>query len=288
MAPQQGYDEPGILSYAIRPFCPTNADGLHLHEGKRAAFTIKNAKQIEEKIRDLNDRLEVSINLAVMNFDHKLLSQTVQQALALRWELRRDEDMWRHPDSYRYQREETKLDEFEAARIDDVVGKYRVIHEQMDRSRIIDLVGRYKDELDDLPPEYSIPAVDRELLSREDEWTSCWSKSGLESDLSTIERQRIEYIVRHTRRPDEKEKPKKPQEREGGKIPRWIAASIRVLSGTALTGANGLLGIAGLAGTWVSLGGMTIPVAVGVAVSVNTGLGQVADGLEKIGALLKD
>ena len=29
MAPQQGYDEPGILSYAIRPFCPTSADGLH-------------------------------------------------------------------------------------------------------------------------------------------------------------------------------------------------------------------------------------------------------------------
>src|SRR4249920_3014358 len=29
VAPQQGYDEPGILSYAIRPFCPTSADGLH-------------------------------------------------------------------------------------------------------------------------------------------------------------------------------------------------------------------------------------------------------------------
>jgi para-nitrobenzyl esterase len=25
---QQGYDEPGIVSYAIRPFCPTSADGL--------------------------------------------------------------------------------------------------------------------------------------------------------------------------------------------------------------------------------------------------------------------
>src|SRR5271157_4135652 len=30
VAPQQGYDEPGILSYAIRPFCPTNADGLQI------------------------------------------------------------------------------------------------------------------------------------------------------------------------------------------------------------------------------------------------------------------
>jgi hypothetical protein len=28
VAPQQGYGEPGIISYAIRPFCPTSADGL--------------------------------------------------------------------------------------------------------------------------------------------------------------------------------------------------------------------------------------------------------------------
>src|SRR3974377_1619593 len=29
VAPQQGYDEPKILSYAISPFCPTSTDGLH-------------------------------------------------------------------------------------------------------------------------------------------------------------------------------------------------------------------------------------------------------------------
>src|SRR5438270_13532606 len=28
VATKQGYDEPGIVSYAIRPFCPTSADGL--------------------------------------------------------------------------------------------------------------------------------------------------------------------------------------------------------------------------------------------------------------------
>jgi hypothetical protein len=28
VAPQQGYDEPAILSYAISSFCPTSADGL--------------------------------------------------------------------------------------------------------------------------------------------------------------------------------------------------------------------------------------------------------------------
>ncbi len=33
VAPQQGYDEPGILSYAIRPFCPTSADRLQYRGG---------------------------------------------------------------------------------------------------------------------------------------------------------------------------------------------------------------------------------------------------------------
>jgi hypothetical protein len=30
LAPQRGYDEPGILSYAISSFCPTSVDGLQL------------------------------------------------------------------------------------------------------------------------------------------------------------------------------------------------------------------------------------------------------------------
>src|SRR5262245_25795778 len=31
VAPQRGYDEPAILSYAISSFCPTSADGLHIN-----------------------------------------------------------------------------------------------------------------------------------------------------------------------------------------------------------------------------------------------------------------
>src|SRR5262249_42738635 len=30
VAPQRGYDEPAILSYAISSFCPTSADGLQV------------------------------------------------------------------------------------------------------------------------------------------------------------------------------------------------------------------------------------------------------------------
>src|SRR5215469_12056463 len=32
VAPQRGYDEPAILSYAISSFCPTSADGLQRRE----------------------------------------------------------------------------------------------------------------------------------------------------------------------------------------------------------------------------------------------------------------
>src|SRR5215467_2092787 len=44
VAPRQGYDEPGFLSYAIRSFYPTSADGLHrsqpIADDPRALFTI--------------------------------------------------------------------------------------------------------------------------------------------------------------------------------------------------------------------------------------------------------
>jgi len=36
VAPQRGYDEPAILSYAISSFCPTSADGLHLCARRRS------------------------------------------------------------------------------------------------------------------------------------------------------------------------------------------------------------------------------------------------------------
>jgi len=37
LAPQRGYDEPAILSYAISSFCPTSADGLQLAADLRIA-----------------------------------------------------------------------------------------------------------------------------------------------------------------------------------------------------------------------------------------------------------
>ena len=50
MAPQQGYDEPGILSYAIRPFCPTRADGLQAEAN--IAEEAGEELTIDRKLRD--------------------------------------------------------------------------------------------------------------------------------------------------------------------------------------------------------------------------------------------
>src|SRR5262245_12898136 len=38
VAPQRGYDEPAILSYAISSFCPTSADGLQVRTGRNYRF----------------------------------------------------------------------------------------------------------------------------------------------------------------------------------------------------------------------------------------------------------
>jgi DNA-directed RNA polymerase len=45
VAPQRGYDEPGILSYAISSFCPTSADGLQA-DHIRALFRFKHGVRI--------------------------------------------------------------------------------------------------------------------------------------------------------------------------------------------------------------------------------------------------
>src|SRR5262249_14911230 len=43
VAPQRGYDEPAILSYAISSFCPTSADGLQSAPRGEGAIPEKEA-----------------------------------------------------------------------------------------------------------------------------------------------------------------------------------------------------------------------------------------------------
>src|SRR5262249_42242821 len=65
VAPQRGYDEPAILSYAISSFCPTSANGLHNNREDKFAgrFTgptcIK--RKYEKEIRDASPQAREGI-----------------------------------------------------------------------------------------------------------------------------------------------------------------------------------------------------------------------------------
>ena len=54
VAPQRGYDEPGILSYAISSFCPTSADGLQCNDG---AIRTDRESVYEDIVGSLRQRL---------------------------------------------------------------------------------------------------------------------------------------------------------------------------------------------------------------------------------------
>src|SRR5262249_27511598 len=44
VAPQRGYDEPAILSYAISSFCPTSADGLQVRRACGQSFLCRRGR----------------------------------------------------------------------------------------------------------------------------------------------------------------------------------------------------------------------------------------------------
>src|SRR5262249_14123819 len=48
VAPQRGYDEPAILSYAISSFCPTSADGLHSINALNRSPVVGSCSQIKQ------------------------------------------------------------------------------------------------------------------------------------------------------------------------------------------------------------------------------------------------
>src|SRR5262249_36955256 len=47
VAPQRGYDEPAILSYAISSLCPTSADGIQFSD---ALFIRKSLSKLDKEI----------------------------------------------------------------------------------------------------------------------------------------------------------------------------------------------------------------------------------------------
>jgi hypothetical protein len=261
------------------------------HEDK-AVFALEDARNIEESIFKTNNLLNSSFRFALLSLDHSLLTRTVICATRLRDELLMQDRHFSPDYSEPDIGESEDLREFRAARVDDTVRVYQRLHEELHRVGIVDLLERHQSEMKIIPPEYALPQADFAAASITDPLpdgglglADHWQRRRLGEELRLINERRILFIVRNvSAAPRGAEKPEQPRQADGGRFSRWLSASIRVAAGSALTAANGLLGASvGFAGTLATVGMTTVPVAVGVAVSMHTGVTQVADGLEKIG-----
>jgi hypothetical protein len=222
----------------------------------RATFSI--GPEIEQKIVELDRRLDPPIRTAISKLDHSLLKRAIERVEGLNLALAEQEvrsvgqsvqmdQRAEHEPSDRQGSPAAELQAFLVARVDDVVGAYRSVHEEMERIGIIDLLERSNNQIAELPLEYTLPDLDERWWSRTDgRRVKYWDKRSIEGFLGTL--------------------------KDGGwpsssAISEWSKRRGRKRKGRRL-------------------GGITVPVAVGVAQSVYTGLGEVADGFEKIGNLL--
>src|SRR6266508_4507309 len=65
VAPQRGYDEPAILSYAISSFCPTSADGLQrAHLQRCLGSDVPASMQILKSASEFRDACATRQNAA--------------------------------------------------------------------------------------------------------------------------------------------------------------------------------------------------------------------------------
>ncbi len=78
VAPRWGYDEPKILSYAISPFCPTSADGLHYAS---AAACSTPSESLKRYVRE--DKLSGAISSKPSAANAKERVHVTQQTLAV-------------------------------------------------------------------------------------------------------------------------------------------------------------------------------------------------------------
>jgi hypothetical protein len=264
-------------------------DSTTYHREDKADFAVQNAEDIADKINDLDEKLDESLRSALANVDHIRLDQIIRQARATSRDIRFSADR-------RYSESRTSEDmDFRSAKVEEAIRSYERLHDELDRARIFALLERFQTDIANMPQEYTLPEVDLALpehSSLHDEAAAIptyWHSRDIERRLREIEQRQLDLTIRSASTGHHVEEAVARPRRDRGRTLRWIGASMRVLSGTTLTAANGLLGLsAGFAGTLASVGAIAVPVAVGVAVSMHTGVTQVLDGMEKIGVLQKE
>lgn len=283
----------GSTSQGILVTAGNNVDALHLvrdyasisydHNRRHPGIPRKDElRTIQYKIDKTSEELEAEYEKAFNQLNYNRIRSINLALVRVRNDLDRlDRFRWFEPDAISG---DLKLG-YILARVDDVVALHRNLFQEFQISGVIQVTEKTQEKLADVPVRYLIPEEDVRLIPIEklDEYLRLteegWSQSRHERALQKAERLRFEML--------EPRIPELPEEKvdDGSTFfSRWLGPSLRVIGGTALATGNAALGItAGLTTTITTIGATAVPVYLGVAGSIWTGLSGAADGLEKIG-----
>ena len=266
----------------------------------RAEFAVANAEEVDKKLNDLNRALKSRLDQSFAALDTRPLQRFSERAPVLMDEIHRSLTE-REDRRYRFA-EETPADnlvDYLSARGDEVTELHADIFYELERSKIADTVGEFGNELSRLPLNHALPYFDSELVGgwrimeeKESIKREVWTPAQHLKTLNSAQRVRAQLlsnaVFRSTQPRDRsKRREEKSERQERRDFSKWTGASLRAIAGTSLIAADATFGVtAGLMSTITSIGLTAVPVYVGVATSIYTGLVQAADALEKFGDLL--
>jgi hypothetical protein len=254
-----------------------------------AEFSRPDRKEIADRMDELNRAIAPPLGRAMAGLDFAPLQRASRRLRHVRSE------MWAAERELgeRFTVESRAMDIFWASQVKEAVGVHASIYDELENRGIPTLIAEHASDLARLPSEYALPALDgrlinpdiisdEETISRRKEWSPTRHREMLERAESAP------LVLMLTTGRETKDEQKREMGRaEGGS--RWAAAGLRIIAGTGLIGANSALWLTvGLGAAIVSLGATAIPSGVAVATSIYTGLTQAADGLEKVGGIIKD
>jgi hypothetical protein len=259
------------------------------HDKQLSKLRVESAEEIEEQLKATNAAILGPMRKAASRLRFDELQRFCQRSAELIEHLHFRPDV---PHMRRHgQTPQDELAGFLTAQADRSASLHREVYSMMEDSGLTEILDEHGPRLVRLPPELVIPAHDLVFESREDLISSLtsarearWSGRRHRRSLEVAEETRTRLLVEASReRPGIRDhKPKRTD--DATPFSRWVGPSLRILAGTGLAAANVAIAVtAGLTATIVTIGATAVPVYVGVATSVYTGLVQVADGLEKIG-----